>query len=312
MPRAFCAATLLALALLVTACRSGTPQQSTPPASAPMPVPWTAEAAPPFVVPTPLPTSTPDLEGPTCSASDMELVSGGGNGAGGRTIAHIRVINRSQGPCVLSGLPVVRATIGGREVLAEPDTFFPTLGVPGKVAPGEAGSFGVTGSRDCPARFADRDGRAVVDSVVVEFGGGTNVFRGPMDVLCGLGVLPLAVRPPDPVYPPDPFAALRIELLLPPAVRRGDTLHYRVRVTNPTESEIRLDPCPGYIQAIGDLKDQRLLNCAASPTIPAHASVEFAVEIPVSADLRPGPARLLWALRSIASEPVPASIEVTD
>lgn len=154
--------------------------------------------------------------------------------------------------------------------------------------------------------------QAIVDSVVVQFGGSSNVIAGPFDVLCGLGVLPLGIRPPDPVYPPDPFAALRVELVVPPTVRRGGTLHYLARFTNQSDMAVRLDACPGYIQAVGDLEDQRLLNCASSPAIPPHATVDFSMKIPVASDLPLGPARLLWALRSISSEPIPATVEVVE
>lgn len=111
MTRAAFVAIPLALALVVSACRGWHVAQVDPRGEHgdARPVHQRCDAAPPLLVPTPLPTAAPDLDGPPCSAADTELIPDSGNGAGGHSVWYIRVVNRSNGVCVLGGLPIATA-----------------------------------------------------------------------------------------------------------------------------------------------------------------------------------------------------------
>jgi hypothetical protein len=132
---------------------------------------------------------------------------------------------------------------------------------------------------------------------VFRFGGGEQTVDYRVDVLCGLNVQQFVVGDPEAVYPPSPFAPLadlQIDVMLPPSVPRGSTLHYVVALTNPTDHDISLDPCPSYIEDGIGAKEQHLLNCSVVQSIPAHGTVRFAMEMAIPDSANEGSGLMYW------------------
>ena len=92
---------------------------------------------------------------------------------------------------------------------------------------------------------------------------------------------------------------------LPASVRRGETMHYWVRVTDmATGGEpTSLDPCPGFVQylqwgkAHPPVEDEHYVNCEAAPAGIAHGtSIRLEMELTIPADAPVGPTTLTWKL----------------
>jgi hypothetical protein len=105
-----------------------------------------------------------------------------------------------------------------------------------------------------------------------------------------------------------PLASLVVTVEeVPTRVRAGDVLTFRVRVANPTDTDVPLDPCPGYLlerlvvsdtDAVG-FNDGALfrLNCRPVSTVAARSAVVFAMETAIPDD-PPGPELYVtWGLR---------------
>jgi hypothetical protein len=218
-------------------------------------VPWTADPAPPLVVATPLSMAAPDLNGPPCSASDVEITFGPGNGGGGTVLQFVAITNTSPDDCILDGYPSVSVVTPDGIVEAGHNPLLLTSpeGTGGRLHPGESGRVAFETTFNCDARFVSPPPfpTKVANTLIFRFGGGEQAVPYQVDVLCGLNVQRFVVGNTDPVYPPSPFvplAALQIDVLLPPSVARGSTLHYVVALTNPTDHDISLDPCPSYLE----------------------------------------------------------------
>jgi hypothetical protein len=111
--------------------------------------------------------------------------------------------------------------------------------------------------------------------------------RGPL--------VPTGVRwPPDPTYVP--FA---IDIAAPASVKRGTTLVYYVTLTNLSQTDYRLEPCPDYNQFLLRKKPVSMyqLNCGpVGRHIGVGAGVTFEMHETIPSDLEPGPNDLTWAL----------------
>jgi hypothetical protein len=119
--------------------------------------------------------------------------------------------------------------------------------------------------------------------------------------LCGLFTDQFGVQPPDAPYTKSPIDAATATLELPTSVHAGDTLRYVVDLTNPTSSDMVLDPCPSYHQWIGVAGKAAVeLNCEAVPVLGSHATRRFAMELAVPADVPSGRATLYWSVAAAA------------
>src|SRR5207244_11218951 len=100
---------------------------------------------------------------------------------------------------------------------------------------------------------------------------------------------------PQLTYGPLPMASLRPTLELPARAKAGEVLHYVVVLSNPTDEEIALDPCPGYLQIFGPLTEGHSLNCDQAPTVAAHGRARLPMQprLPTGID---GRFTLHWAL----------------
>lgn len=112
-----------------------------------------------------------------------------------------------------------------------------------------------------------------------------SAYEGP-DCGGGIFVSPFAdaiPHPPTPEPPPD----FHVEYVLPPSVPIGQTLKYKVRLTNVAGRDIAFTTCPGYSEGIkgesGFLMVRYLLNCQAVGLFRSGETVTFAMELRISA-----------------------------
>jgi hypothetical protein len=120
-----------------------------------------------------------------------------------------------------------------------------------------------------------------------------------LDVSCGapsmIGFQPIDMQP----SPGGPLSQLTGALNAPETFERGTSMTYTVTLTNPTEAEIRLEPCPSYTQFLvgggKNVSQTYLLNCTPVQ-IPAHGSSSFEMRMVVPADFPGDAAKLSWQL----------------
>jgi hypothetical protein len=127
----------------------------------------------------------------------------------------------------------------------------------------------------------------------------------PVNAFCELDVSSFHPTPPPmsspPAPTPGPFAALQLQLHAPDHAPAGAALAYTVTVSNPTDANIVLDPCPTWNQAIdvpvgtdGLVQTSGSMDCASTPSIPAHGSITVAMHINVPATV--GGGKFVWWL----------------
>ena len=94
--------------------------------------------------------------------------------------------------------------------------------------------------------------------------------------------------------PPKPGSvdSLRVTVSLPPTARAGATLRYLVTLANPTDTAVRLDPCPSYTEAVAsvhrNLHPAFFLNCDTVRLIAPGRRVryEMRLRLPAVAPVR--------------------------
>jgi hypothetical protein len=167
---------------------------------------------------------------------------------------------------------------------------------------------------------------------------GTKPWEGSVDIDHGTPNEPVATVPwKDTPKPPGeamtappaigtkfPLASLHPTIEgLPESVRRGETMHYWVRVTDmATGGEpTSLDPCPGFVQflqwgrAHPAVEDEHYVNCAAAPAGIAHGtSIRLDMELTIPSDAPLGSTSLTWKLGKLdfsGSESAMATFVIT-
>jgi hypothetical protein len=118
---------------------------------------------------------------------------------------------------------------------------------------------------------------------------------------------PLAV-PGSPVAPePNPIDTLPLSVVLSPLATTapGATLEYTVTLTNVSAYDKPLNlaaECPDYTERLflpngqAAIETHLVLNCQPAGWLEAHASLTFAMRLPVPADAQAGTATLVWLL----------------
>lgn len=282
---------------------SRTPTPSISPVSLAGAVPWVNRPGEPLE-PSPLPTRPPATDARPCRGSDVRVSPDGGNGAGGHTALTFAFRNVSHGTCILQGFPrLVAAEPGRPDLLASRGGFLVgTEARTANMAPGGTTYLNVETERDCPAAYSSPPAeRKVYHRITIEIPGGGRKFlqvAEGFDVLCGLFVGPFTVPMPPPRYAQSPLHDARAALELPSAVAAGSILHYVVSLANPTDRDIKLTPCPSYIQHGSDfgvpIKQLYQLNCAGAGVIPVHRAVRYEMRLAVPASAPDGTAVLSW------------------
>jgi hypothetical protein len=277
------------------------------------------------------PVARPPLEGaPPCRADQLDGTlerwtrKGSSDGAGTPPVRDgpaglfglIEVRNASSSPCAFAGLAGVRLFIAGRpaRVRARSAASDEALRRVVPMRPGDRASLRVDWSPPyCGARGSQRL------EVSLPQDGGTltvPVVRAATPVCSRVethpelaSVLSTSLFDVPPVTPPaSPLDPLRASVELPPeAAAPGGPLRFAVRLRNPTDEPIALDPCPGYMisrfaLSTGPepgLNDTRLyrLNCRPVETVPAGEAIRFRMQTAIPAR---GPGsdgmQLTWSL----------------
>ena len=242
-------------------------------------------------------TQVEEPEAPTCSASQISVKASGSGlfSGGGRGPADFLTLeNTGENVCTLPGPPtVVVAATDGTVQQAEPGAF---QGHAVTLSPGELADF-VIGAPvwPCPS---PSDGQVFGNYLTIHLAPGDSGVRLPsegIDMQCtDPQVLDFEDRRDAPST--DPRAALTADLAPSSQAVAGKVFEYTVTLSNPTYSDIKLEPCPSYTEALNGQEQTLLLNCQYAPVIPAKGSVSFAMQIPVPADTPPGLAKLGWWL----------------
>ena len=271
-------------------------------------VPWVNRPAPAYVPP-PQPRLTAAY--PPCQARQLAGTPGRGGPAAGTVYQEIRLTNRSDRSCTLSGGP---AAVTGVQVSGVTTTLtrvamlrdgYNLVGPgPANLRPGQSGWVTLAYGDGCPALTSG--GKADYRTLFIWLSGGRVRVAFPVapNLVCGVWVSGFGVPPPAPPSSTSPLNALTATVAVPASVGAGGTASYTVTLRNIHARAVRLTPCPSYTEYLGvSLAPGRAwhvtrnfyLNCAAVGRIAPHASITFAMRMPVPDHA--GPAKLLWQLQ---------------
>jgi hypothetical protein len=270
-------------------------------------VPWVNRPAPAYVQPLP---PRPTAAYPPCRARQLAGRPGRGGPAAGTVYQEVRLINRSNRPCTLSGGPAAVTGVrvsGGTTTLtrvAMGDGFNLAGPGPANLRPGHSGWVTLSYGDGCPALTSG--GKAGYRTLFIVLDGGRVRVEFPvaLNLVCGLTASRFGAPPPPPPSSRSPLNVLTATIAVPATLSAGATASYTVTLRNHSAAPVRLAPCPSYTEYLGVFSGpgRRLyltrhyyLNCAAVRRITAHGSVTFAMRIPVPAGA--GLAKLDWQLQ---------------
>jgi hypothetical protein len=274
-------------------------------------VAWVDRPAPPYTAPQPTPLPYPTAA-PACRVDQVRATGATSGVATGNVDERLTFTNISRTSCLLSGFPTVSALAPSgqrlrlRHVTPSPrGTFFGLL-VPAAMPPGrhvflDLATEDVTCRIGRPFVYHDLtfrlpDGRRLLTHTrLTRLCGGWQISR------FGLPERTTATVPPS----PGSLDALRVSLSLPPSARAGTTLRYLVTIANPTDTAVRLEPCPSYTQAVylqiesivHQMSPTLFLNCDAVRLIAPGRRVryEMRLRLPV---MPSGQAKFGWHLNT--------------
>jgi hypothetical protein len=203
--------------------------------------------------------------------------------------------NTTSQACYVSGRPSV--TLAGKTLTTGPNVLGVTSGA---LAPGASATFAVTQS---PRAGCTPE---VTQSGVLRTSSETpHVQIGAQSAAASEGTIltsncattevsQIGVGQTAPT--PDSLSALTIGLQASVSVQAGHTLQFAVTITNPTNTAIRLSPCPSYEVGISSARIVAYqLNCS-SPDISPHQYRVFDMEYSVPANTPAGITKIGWFL----------------
>jgi hypothetical protein len=212
----------------------------------------------------------------------------------------VQVVNRGRKACVIRGAPWIALPRHAPPIEVGPVSLGAQAPRPGAfgLAPGKRSSSTIFVTYPCTAFGLETTlrigARVPWSSNAVHFD--IPSCRRPMSI----GVT--TFYPPQPQeHAPRPWP-LRVMLEAPSSARAGETLRYRVRVTNASDTPFRFPFCPPLIQTIADIhwKGQiTTLNCKPVGTLRAGKSVLMDMELPLPSDLAAGNHTLEWLLETV-------------
>lgn len=320
---------LLGFSLLLVACGDHVSPAANAGLPAPSPrasvIPWVSAApmsysyAPPTVPP--IPSAIP-----RCSPSALRLDPGGYQGAMGSWAGVLYLENTTSRPCLVEGPFMARFVArSGRLALATDVKPLPAA-QSSPLTPGWA----LAGRVQIRWQAFWCDQQDPIVTIEIIYAGTT--YLAPQRPFTGgsacdfattrgnASVWPFGPAPTPVPSPPPPSFRARIDA--PPSARAGETLLYHVILTNVGSDEVRLDPCPFYLEWLGGrpiatttpppdfpsskpwvgrttyagaAKESYSLNCAAVKEINAGTSVTFEMRLAVPLDAV-GEETLRWSL----------------
>lgn len=283
------------MGIAAPASPSASPSASaSPPAGADL-VPWLDEPGSPPPPMSPLPTPTPPAPAyPACTAAQLIAEPGQGGGATGNDITVIALHNVGKSNCSLFGYPtsLVGVRADGSKVTLHPGhrgMFSEFYTWPADLKPGGIGHVGIMFWMGCDAaQSPGADKLTSFTSAILGLpGGGTVMAPAAFTTTCGISVTTFGGPPPPPPMVEGPYPGLTAHADLPPTAVAGSTLDYTVTLTNTTDHDVVLDPCPVYEQGIyaaaAPISQPHYfqLSCEAVHVIAAHESVTYAMRIAV-------------------------------
>jgi hypothetical protein len=243
----------------------------------------------------------------------MQLAGRPGRGgpAAGTVHQDVRLTNRSDRPCTLSGGPTAVTGTQVTGVTTTLTTVAPGDGNnlvgpgPANLRPGQSGWVTLSYADGCTALTSG--GKADYRVLSLVLGGGRVRVRFPvaLNLVCGLAVSRFGAPLPPPPGSRSPLNVLTATVKVPAVLRAGAVASYRVTLRNDSSASVRLAPCPSYAEFLGGFLGpgrpryvlrRYYLNCAAARRIPAHAAVTFAMRMPVPGGA--GQAKLDWQLQA--------------
>lgn len=303
---------------------AGTP---TPSVSSPVPspsvlpvaeVPWAALAAGPTISESPLPRPTPDSSLPTCRADELSATDNGtADGAGGTLLRAWVLRNTGSRRCALSG------TVDGVSGLIDGQRRDFVLGSggppqaplrPAELSPGDTAPVRWSYYPRCDGPQPSSTPTATHIRLAL-LGGTVDVAGAGIGFGCDSGLL-MSVDQLGQPNEPLTYSVLTLEHLnaaiaTTGTLRAGEDNDVVVTLSNPTDADIALEPCPSYLVWTDKTKLQYRLNCAQAHPVPAHGSETFAIKVAVSHDALTGSSYLNWSLLLVARREVFAHAAVT-
>jgi Protein of unknown function (DUF4232) len=273
-------------------------------------VTWVNRPAPRYTSPPPAPVPYATI-GPACRVDQLHATGAVVGAATGNLDERFTFTNVSRSTCLLRGFPSITALApDGRRVPLHPvrsphGTFFGSP-APAAIPPGrhvylDLATEDVTCSLDHPFVYSDLafrlpDGsRLNTHTRLTRFCGGWQMSR------FGLPPRTTATVPPR----PGSLDTIHVALSLPSSARDGTTLRYLITLTNPTDTAVRLNPCPSYTEAIyapgapsdGSRALAFFLNCDTVHRIDPGGRVRFRMRLRLPA-LPPVQAKFSWHLNT--------------
>jgi hypothetical protein len=273
-------------------------------------VPWLNQAA---SIPAVATMSAHAVATRACAAGDVRVAAGAAGAWRGMATQEIRITNNGSEACFLPGFPSaqLQPSVDAPQTVGASDSAPQLAGERIDLAPGEDAVMLIGTPGVCEA--ANGAGRKVAKRLQLALpGGGVKVLDGVhVDTLCGRATVTHfhrvqadgAGRATTAGSPSGAsLAQLTGTLNAPDTAARGGVLGYTVTLTNPTAAPVSLAACPAYTQSLyadGKAVDATLrLNCAgAGAQIPANASVSFAMQAQVPADMAGASLKLSWKLQ---------------
>jgi hypothetical protein len=217
-------------------------------------VAWVDRPAPPYTAPQPTPLPYPTAA-PACRVDQVRATGAVVSFATGNVDERFTFTNISRTSCILTGFPTVSAVAPSgrrlrlRHLTPSPQGTFFGLLVPALIPPGRhvylhLTTEDVTCSLGRPFVYRDLtfrlpSGRQLITHTrLTRFCGGWQITR------FGLPERTTATAPPS----PGSLDTLRVAASLPSSARAGATLRYLITITNPTDTAVRLEPCPSYTE----------------------------------------------------------------
>ena len=274
-------------------------------------VAWVDRPAPRYSPPPPTTVPYP-TDAPACRVDQIRATGAAVGFATGNVDERFTFTNISRASCLLTGFPAISALApDGRRVPLHPvrsspnGTFFGLL-VPAAMRPGRHVYLDLA-TEDVTCRLGGRPvyheltfrlpdgGRLLTHTRLASFCGGWEMSR------IGLPQRTTATTPPR----AGSVGALHVALSLPRSARAGAALRYLVTLTNPTDTPVRLDPCPSYTEAFylpspptdPHLSQALFLNCDTVRSIAPGQRVRYEMRLRLPA-MPSGLAKFGWHLNA--------------
>lgn len=234
-----------------------------------------------------------------CAADELRISTGASGAYRGLATQEIRLSKAGAGRCLLDGVPAVELVLPGGQQRQAVEVAEQAARRMSLSAGHEAVVLiGTPGS--CDAAIAP--GRRVSTQLRVSLPGGgeANLHDAYVDTLCGAARVVMF----EPVVreAARPGSALSASIQRASAATPGGTLDYVVTLTNHSASPLSLAACPAYTQSLHTeaktVRSSYRLACqGAGGQLAAGASVSFAMQAAVPADMAGAGVKLSWALQ---------------